>query len=129
MPIVRVEIREGKSPGHQKAILDGVHAALVEAFKIPDGDRTQLLYELPPGRFEAGNKSDDVTIVTITAFAGRSRAAKKKLYRAIADRLAARPGIAGGDLTIVLLEPPLEDWGIRGGRPADEADIGFDIHV
>lgn len=129
MPIVRVEIREGKSPEHKKAILDGVHAALIEAFKIPDWDRLQLLYELPPSRFEAGHKSDNVTIVTITAFAGRSREAKKRLYSAIADKLAADPGIAGTDLTIVLMEPPLEDWGIKGGKPADEADIGFDIKV
>jgi phenylpyruvate tautomerase PptA (4-oxalocrotonate tautomerase family) len=129
MPIVRVEIREGKSPEYKKAILDGLHAALVESFKIPDYDRMQLLYELPPSRFEAGHKSDNVTIVTITTFAGRSRESKKKLYRAIADKLAASPGIAGTDLTVVLLEPPLEDWGIRGGQPADEADIGFDINV
>ncbi len=129
MPIVRVEIREGKSPEYKKAILDGVHAALVEGFKIPDWDRMQLLYELPPSRFEAGHKSDNVTIVTITAFAGRSREAKKKLYRVLAERLAASPGIAGSDLTIVLVEPPLEDWGIRGGKPADEIDIGFDVKV
>jgi phenylpyruvate tautomerase PptA (4-oxalocrotonate tautomerase family) len=129
MPIARVEIRAGKSPEHKKAILDGVHAALVEAFRIPDLDRMQMLYELPAERFEAGRKSDNVTIVTITAFAGRSRDAKKKLYRGIADRLAADPGIAGTDLTIVLVEPPLEDWGIHGGKPGDEADIGFDINV
>lgn len=129
MPIVRVEIREGKSPEYKKAILDGVHAALVEGFKIPDWDRMQLLYELPASRFEAGRKSDNVTIVTITAFAGRSREAKKKLYRAIVEKLATSPGIVGADITIVLVEPPLEDWGIRGGKPADEADIGFDINV
>jgi phenylpyruvate tautomerase PptA (4-oxalocrotonate tautomerase family) len=129
MPIVRVEIREGKSPEYMKAVLDGVHAALVEAFKIPDWDRMQLLYELPSSRFEAGHKSDNVTIVTITAFAGRSREAKKKLYSSLANRLSFSPGIAGSDLTIVLVEPPLEDWGIRGGKPADEADIGYDINV
>jgi phenylpyruvate tautomerase PptA (4-oxalocrotonate tautomerase family) len=129
MPIVRVEIREGKSPEYKKAILDSVHAALVEGFRIPDWDRMQLLYELPASRFEAGHKSDNVTIVTITAFAGRSREAKKKLYSSLANRLAFSPGIAGSDLTIVLVEPPLEDWGIRGGKPADEVDIGFKVDV
>jgi phenylpyruvate tautomerase PptA (4-oxalocrotonate tautomerase family) len=129
MPIVRVEIREGKSPEHKQAVLDGVHAALVEAFRIPDWDRMQMLYELPAARFEAGRKSDNITIVTILAFAGRSREAKKKLYRGIADRLAARPGIAGDDITIVLLEQPLEDWGVHGGRPADEVDLGFKVNV
>ena len=129
MPIVRIEIRKGKSPEYRQAVLDGVHMALVEAFKVPDWDRMQLIYELPTAKFEAGHKSDNVTIVTITAFAGRSREAKKKLYQGIVDRLAANPGIAGSDITIVLVEPPLEDWGIKGGQPADEADIGFKINV
>jgi phenylpyruvate tautomerase PptA (4-oxalocrotonate tautomerase family) len=129
MPIVRIEIREGKNPEYKQAILDGVHAALVEGFKIPDRDRMQLLYELPAARFEAVGKSDNVMIVTITAFAGRSREAKKKLYRSIIDRLAASPGIKGDDITIVLLEQPLVDWGIRSGKPADEVDIGFKVNV
>jgi hypothetical protein len=30
---------------------------------------------------------------------------------------------------IVLLEPPLENWGIRGGRPASEVDLGFKIDI
>jgi Tautomerase enzyme. len=129
MPIVRIEIREGKSPEYKSAVLDGVHAALVESFRIPDWDRVQLLYELPAAKFEAGRKSDNVTIVTIMAFAGRSRDAKKKLYKGIVDRLAVSPGISGDDITIVLLEQPLEDWGVRGGKPADEVDLGFKVDV
>jgi len=34
MPIVKIEIRKGKSEKYKKAILDGVHDALVEAIKI-----------------------------------------------------------------------------------------------
>ncbi len=129
MPIVRIEIREGKSPEYKSAVLDGVHAALVDGFRIPDWDRVQLLYELPAAKFEAGRKSDNVTIVTIMAFAGRSRDAKKKLYKGIVDRLTVSPGISGDDITIVLLEQPLEDWGVRGGKPADEVDLGFKVDV
>jgi phosphoserine phosphatase len=33
------------------------------------------------------------------------------------------------DITIVLLEQPLVDWGIRSGKPADEVDIGFKVNV
>jgi hypothetical protein len=35
----------------------------------------------------------------------------------------------GYDITIVLLEPPLENWGIRGGKPANDAELGFNINV
>ncbi len=62
-------------------------------------------------------------------FKGRSIEAKKQLFQAIVDNLAKNPGIEGGDIIIVLHEPPLENWGIRGGKPASEVDIGFRIDV
>jgi phenylpyruvate tautomerase PptA (4-oxalocrotonate tautomerase family) len=31
----------------------------------------------------------------------------------------------GNNITIVIHESPLENWGIRGGRPASEVDLGF----
>ncbi len=62
-------------------------------------------------------------------FKGRSFEAKKQLFQAIVDNLAKNPGIKGDDIIIVLHEPPLENWGIRGGKPASEVDIGFRIDV
>jgi hypothetical protein len=29
----------------------------------------------------------------------------------------------------VLNEVPLENWGIRGGQPASEVDLGFKVNV
>lgn len=52
MPLVKIEIRKGKSEEHKKAILDGAHDALVKAIKIPDYDRFQRIYELDAANFE-----------------------------------------------------------------------------
>ncbi len=130
MPLVKIEIRAGKSTEYKKAILDGVHQALFQSIKIPDYDRIQRLYELDAGNFEAyPNKTDNVTIIEITMFKGRSTEAKKQLYKAIVDNLAKSPGIKGDDITIVLHEPPLDNWGIRGGKPASEVELGFKLDV
>lgn len=40
MPLVRAEIRKGRTPQAKKALLDVIHSALVEAFNTPDTDRT-----------------------------------------------------------------------------------------
>ncbi len=82
-----------------------------------------MCHEAPPV------KTDNVTAIEITAFKGRSNEAKKRLYQAIAENLAANPGIKGDDIMIVLHEPPLENWGIRGGKPASEIQFGFTIEV
>lgn len=130
MPLVKVEILKGKSKEYKKAILDGVHSALVEAFKIPDHDRIQRLYELDKENFEFPHtKSENNTLVELTVFKGRSLEAKKLLYSAIADNLAKSPGIMCEDLTIVINEPPMENWGIKGGKPASEVNLGFKIDV
>jgi phenylpyruvate tautomerase PptA (4-oxalocrotonate tautomerase family) len=45
MPLVRIEILKGRTAPEKKRLLEAVHAALVEAFGIPDDDRTQRLVE------------------------------------------------------------------------------------
>jgi phenylpyruvate tautomerase PptA (4-oxalocrotonate tautomerase family) len=37
-------------------------------------------------------------------------------------------GVVAADVFIVLHEPPLESWGIRG-VPASELDVGFNLNV
>ncbi len=130
MPVVRITIRNGKSPGYKKALLDGVHDALVRSFKIPEQDRYQTLLELGRDQFETPSaKSDNITIIEMTIFKGRSIEAKKKLYTSIVENLGKDPGIAGNDVLIVLHEPSLANWGIRGGKPANEVNLGFKVDV
>lgn len=130
MPLVKVEVLKGKTKRYKKAILNGIHSALVEAFKIPDHDRMQRLYELEKDDFEiSSTKTENVTLIELTVFKGRSYEAKKNLYSAIVKNLAESPGIDGNDIIIVINEPPLENWGVKGGIPASEADLGFKIDV
>jgi len=129
-PFVKIEIRKGYSSEYKKGILDGVHQALVDALGIPDSDRFQRIYELDKENFECPpDRTNAVTLVQITLFPGRSFEAKKKLYKNIVENLGQNPGINGNDIIIILLEPPLENWGIRGGQPASEVDLGFKIDV
>jgi len=119
-----------KSKEHKKAILNGVHDALVEAVKIPDHDRLQRIYELDEDSFEASkSKTSNITLIGIIMFEGRTQEAKKALYKAINNNLASNPGIDGDDIIIVLIESPLGNWGINGGKSASEVDIGFNISV
>lgn len=130
MPLVKIEIVTGKTVEYKKALLDGVHLALVEAFRIPDYDRMQRLYELDEDDFEyPASKTDKVTLIELTIFHGRSFEAKKRLYESIVNNLTQNPGIPSNDIVIVIQEPPLENWGICGGKPGNEVNLGFEIKV
>jgi phenylpyruvate tautomerase PptA (4-oxalocrotonate tautomerase family) len=129
MPLVKLEMRRGRTADQKRALLEAVHQALMEAFHTPDWDRTQRIVEYAPEDFELPpGKSDGYVLVTITAFAGRSLEAKRALYRAIVSRFAAQ-GVAPGDVFIVLQESGLENWGVRGGVPASEVELGFQVKV
>ncbi len=129
MPLVRISICKGRSQDQKKALLNGVHSALISAFKIPEGDRNQRLVEIEPDNFEfPEGKTSSYTVIEMTVFPGRSLEAKKNLYQTVTRNLGEL-GIKSDDIIIVLREPPLENWGIRGGYPASEVDIGFKLDV
>jgi len=128
MPIVHVHVRAGRAAREKQAILDGVHAALVEAFRIPEHDRNQILHEHAPEHFESA-KGPGFTLVELTVFPGRTPDAKRRLYAAIVGNLERSAGVAPADILVVLHEPPLECWGIRGGKAATDVGIGFKLDV
>ena len=97
--------------------------------KIPEGDRTLRLIEHPPSHFAVPpGRGEKFTLVEVTMFSGRSMGAKRALYQAIVRNLAALD-VPPSDIKITLLETPPENWGVRGGMPASEIDLGFKIDV
>ena len=129
MPLCLIECRRGLSPETKRALLDGVHAALVEAFKIPDRDRHQRFIEYAPEDFEIpADKGERFCVVSLDVFPGRSLEAKRALYEGIVTRFQAQ-GIPPRDVLIVLREPPLDNWGLRGGVPASEIKFDFKLDV
>lgn len=130
MPLVKVEILKGKTREYKQALLDGIHAALVDSLAIPDSDRNQRLYELERENFEvSAGKTENVTLIELLLFPGRSVEAKKRLFQEIVRRLGENPGIAGNDILIVISEPPGENWGIRGGKNLSEVNLGYRLDV
>jgi phenylpyruvate tautomerase PptA (4-oxalocrotonate tautomerase family) len=111
------------------AVIDAVQSALREALKIPEWDRTLRLIEHPSSHFAVPpGRGEKFTLVEINMFAGRSMAAKRALYQAIVRNLGAL-GVPALDIKISLLEIAPENWGIRGGLPASEVELGFKVDV
>ncbi len=129
MPLVKIEVRKTWQPEQVQAMIDAVYRAQREALKIPEHDRQIRFIEHGPEHFHIPpGKSENYTLIEIALFAGRSLEAKRALYQAIVRNLGVL-GIAPDDIFIVLHEVPLDNWGIRGGVPASEVDLGFRIEV
>lgn len=129
MPLIKIEVRRSRSPDQEQAIMDAVHQAQCDALKVPAADRQIRFIEHKPEHFQAPpGKTENYTLVDITLFVGRSLEAKRTLYQNIVKNLGAL-GIEANDIFIVLHEVPLDNWGIRGGFPASEIDLGVKAGV
>ena len=131
MPNVLIEVRRSYSPEIETAIMEAVHSAWVEAFKIPVHDKAIRLVVHDPHRFACSPQRthpEAYTLVTIEAFAGRSIEAKRHLFSAIVTNLKGL-SIPSDHVSIVLHDIPLENWGIRGGIPASDVELGFKVDV
>jgi 4-oxalocrotonate tautomerase len=122
MPLVRIDIRSGKSEEHKKALADGVHRALVEACGTPADDRFQLITEHPPGsliydgNYLGVHRTNDIVMVQITLSTGRKLTQKRQLYKRITELLAQNPGLRPEDVVINLVEVAWENWSFGNGE-------------
>jgi len=110
-------------------LIAAVQSALLSAIKIPEWDRDIVvdIYDanrriIPTGR------SERFTRIEIELFSGRSMEAKRALYRSIVQNVAVL-GVPEDEIKIILLDILPQNWGVRGGLPASEIDIGFKIDV
>jgi phenylpyruvate tautomerase PptA (4-oxalocrotonate tautomerase family) len=115
--------------GSEGKVIEAVQAALVDALKLPAKDRDVVLdlYD-ETTRIVMTGRSQRYTRVEITLFSGRSMEAKRALYKKIVANLAEL-GVPETEVKTILIEVPLENWGLRGGCPASELDLGFKIDV
>jgi 4-oxalocrotonate tautomerase len=122
MPLVRIDLLQGTSPEYRKSIGDGVHQAMVESLAVPEGDRFQVIAEHPPDEMIASRNylgishSEKIVFVQITLSAGRKPQQKRKLFRRIAELLAASPGVPSQHLIINLVEVAWENWSFGNGE-------------
>ena len=121
MPLVRIDLRRGKSAAYKTAIRDGVYRAMRETFNVPDEDRFMVLGEHDDAGLVFSKtymniaRSDDFVMIQLTVSNTRGRDQKKALYRRIVELLGENPGIRKEDVFINLVQVTTEDWSFGNG--------------
>jgi len=129
MPITTIEVKRSWPAERQQQLIEATHTALVAALKIPERDKLIRFVEHRPEHFVSPpGTSENFTLVSVSLFVGRSLEAKRELYQGIVRRFGEL-GVEPNDIRIILHEVPLENWGIRGGVPASEVNLGFKVNV
>jgi phenylpyruvate tautomerase PptA (4-oxalocrotonate tautomerase family) len=121
MPLVRISLIKGKPAPYVRAIADGIHQALIEAFGIPPDDFFQLVHQHEREEFLYHpdylgiHRTDDLVIIQIIAGNWRDTPKKQALYKAIVDRLADKPGLRREDVMIALTPNARDEWSFGNG--------------
>ncbi len=121
MPLVRIDLIEGRTSAQKRDVADAIHTAIVQTYGIPERDRFQVITEHAADNIiaqDAGlgfERTENVVMVQIFTQAGRSDEDKEALYKAIHDNLHA-VGLTSEDLFIGYNENGPQDWSFGFGR-------------
>lgn len=121
MPLLKIDVVEGRSDQQIETLLDTLHTAMVSAFKVPERDRYQVLNEHKRNRLiiqDTGlglTRSDNVVVITAIS-RPRPAAMKQQFYTLVTEGLARHCAIASEDVMISMVINSDEDWSFGLGR-------------
>jgi hypothetical protein len=120
MPLIRVDILQGRTDSEIDSLLDSIHRAVVKAFEVPQTDRYQVLTEHKPHRLIAEDtglgivRTDKLTLVSVTT-RSRPDESKRKFYSELTDELEASCGIGANDVIVSITTNSDSDWSFGNG--------------
>lgn len=121
MPLVRIELMQGKSIEFKKELSNIIHQSMVETINCPALDRFQIISEhessglIYDPQYLGIDRTDNIIIIQITLNEGRTIELKKALYSKIAQELEDKLGIRPDDVFINLIEVKKENWSFGKG--------------
>lgn len=122
MPLVRIDVREGKPREYRRAIGAAVYDTMVEVLGVPKDDRFQVIAEHAPEDLVADPaylgipRSADCVLIQITLNTGRTVEMKRAFYARLAEELGRRIGLRPEDVFVSLVEVARENWSFGLGE-------------
>jgi 4-oxalocrotonate tautomerase family enzyme len=127
MPQIRIELEKGNTREFLVSLIETTMKCIQEILMLPKNDRNIRLMEYENGLFFT--KDPYRILIEISMFAGRTTETKKKLFQKIVSELSSELGLKKEEIFILINEQAKENWGIRGGIPANEIDLGFKVEI
>src|ERR1700712_1253327 len=121
MPLVRIDVQQGRTPGQLRLLADEVQGVMLDVFAAPPADRYQIITEHPVGHIIAEDtglgleRSDGVVVLQIVQ-QGRSSEQKVAAYEHLAKRLEAECRVRPEDLIVSVTTNERADWSFGLGR-------------
>ena len=124
MPVTIVHLSDALEPPACQALGDALRQAVVDSLGVPPEFGKVVLYPRPLA-CRSVHPSRDVGFVLaeVHLFTGRPPEVKARLVAALDQVIREHTGLSAENVFIHILESPKGNWGLRGGRLADEVDL------
>jgi phenylpyruvate tautomerase PptA (4-oxalocrotonate tautomerase family) len=121
MPLVRIELLEGKTAEFKAQLGELVYQSMLETIGIPEEDKFVVVNDLKAEElifstnYLGVDRTEGIVIIQITMNEGRTTEVKKALYKTVADKLNSQLDIRKEDVFINLVEVNKENWSFGNG--------------
>jgi phenylpyruvate tautomerase PptA (4-oxalocrotonate tautomerase family) len=121
MPLLKIDVIEGRSEEELKKLLDAIHGAMLAAFNVPERDRYQIVHEHPPAEMRIEDtglsipRTERIVVVQVTT-RPRSRLEKQNFYELLCRELNRCCGVKPSDVVVSITQNTDEDWSFGYGR-------------
>ncbi|GGB10999.1 putative tautomerase YrdN [Brucella endophytica] len=120
MPLMKIHVLKGRSQEQVERLLDTVHEAMVESFKVPERDLYQILTEHEPTHLRALDtglnipRTREFVLVEVVT-RPRSREEKVDFYKRLTDMLSSNCGVEPSDVMVSMVQNRDDDWSFGMG--------------
>ncbi len=121
MPLIRFDMIEGRTETEVTKILDISHRVVVDAFKVPQGDRYQIVHQHKPYEMiikDTGlgfERTKNVIVITITT-RQRTNEKKEAFYKELVSALKQGCNMDPEDIMVSMVVNEGEDWSFGFGK-------------
>jgi phenylpyruvate tautomerase PptA (4-oxalocrotonate tautomerase family) len=121
MPLLRIDVIEGRTDEELKSLLNAIHRSVVKAFDVPERDRYQIVHQHPVNEMiieDTGlgfERSENVVVISMTS-TQRTDKMKKELYRTLTEELWKSCGIDSKDVMVSITTNGAGDWSFGFGE-------------
>jgi phenylpyruvate tautomerase PptA (4-oxalocrotonate tautomerase family) len=121
MPLIRIDLVEGRDEKALRELLDAVHRAVVKVFEVPERDHYQIVHQHPAHELiikDTGlgfERSKNVVVISVTS-TQRSDRQKKEFYKLLVRELGESCGIEPQDIMVSIVTNRAADWSFGYGE-------------
>ena len=122
MPILNVQIMQGRSAQQKTDLLTRVSQAVVDSLAAPLPSVRIVLQEVPAEHvIVAGELGKDMALLRVMLIEGRTEEKKAAMLAAVSRAVHESIAISEQDIRIIITDVPKTDMGVAGGISAKAA--------